>query len=114
MLRKSTSICETGQAKTSAFAPSSGHLRPRLTTTTSQGETTMLRQLLVRNLLMVGLVLSASGGLADAADRATLAGSKPNIILIMPDDMGWGDIAAHGNPLIKTPNLDRLYAESTR
>jgi arylsulfatase A-like enzyme len=38
----------------------------------------------------------------------------PNIILIMPDDMGWGDIAAHGNPLIKTPSLDRLFAESIR
>jgi arylsulfatase A-like enzyme len=40
--------------------------------------------------------------------------SQPNIILVMPDDMGWGDIAAHGNPLIKTPNLDRLYHESVR
>ncbi len=77
-------------------------------------ETVMLRQTLVHDLLMAGLVLSAAGGLADAADRATLAGSKPNIILIMPDDMGWGDMAAHGNPLIKTPNLDQLYAESTR
>jgi arylsulfatase len=40
--------------------------------------------------------------------------ARPNIVLVMPDDMGWGDIAAHGNPLIKTPNLDRLYAESVR
>ena len=39
---------------------------------------------------------------------------RPNIVLVMPDDMGWGDIAAHGNPLIKTPNLDRLHAESVR
>jgi arylsulfatase len=74
----------------------------------------MLRQTLLHELLMVALALGAAGGLAEAADRAALAGSKPNIILIMPDDMGWGDIAAHGNPLIKTPNLDRLYAESTR
>ncbi|MBI3463536.1 MAG: arylsulfatase [Planctomycetes bacterium] len=40
--------------------------------------------------------------------------SPPNIVLIMPDDMGWGDIAAHGNPLIKTPNLDQLHRESLR
>jgi arylsulfatase len=39
---------------------------------------------------------------------------KPNIVLVMPDDMGWGDIAAHGNPLIRTPHLDRLHSESVR
>ncbi|GAA3615136.1 arylsulfatase [Flavivirga amylovorans] len=32
----------------------------------------------------------------------------------MTDDQGYGDIAAHGNPIIKTPNLDRLHAESAR
>jgi arylsulfatase A-like enzyme len=39
---------------------------------------------------------------------------KPNIILFPIDDMGYGDIAAHGNPLLKTPNFDRLHAESVR
>lgn len=39
---------------------------------------------------------------------------RPNIVLVMPDDMGWGDIAAHGNPLIRTPHLDRLHSESVR
>jgi arylsulfatase len=48
------------------------------------------------------------------ANDGPLTGSRPNIILIMPDDMGWGDIAAHGNPLIKTPHLDRLHADSVR
>jgi arylsulfatase A-like enzyme len=38
----------------------------------------------------------------------------PNIVLIMPDDMGWGDMGVHGNPLIQTPNLNRLYGESLR
>jgi arylsulfatase A-like enzyme len=38
----------------------------------------------------------------------------PNIVLIMADDMGWGDIAAHGNPLIRTPHLDKLHSESVR
>lgn len=42
------------------------------------------------------------------------AAHVPNIVLVMPDDMGWGDIGAHGNPLIKTPKLDRLYGESLR
>ena len=40
--------------------------------------------------------------------------TPPNIILIMPDDMGWGDIHAHGHPFVITPNLDALYAESLR
>ena len=40
--------------------------------------------------------------------------SQPNVILILTDDQGYGDIAAHGNPVIKTPNMDRLYAESVR
>ncbi len=43
-----------------------------------------------------------------------LAGSRPNIILVMSDDQGYGDLACHGNPLIKTPNLDRMYSESVR
>jgi arylsulfatase len=43
-----------------------------------------------------------------------VAAEQPNIVLVMPDDMGWGDISAHGHPLLRTPNLDRLYAESVR
>ena len=34
--------------------------------------------------------------------------SKPNIVVFLADDMGWGDSATYGHPLIKTPNLDRL------
>lgn len=39
---------------------------------------------------------------------------KPNIILILIDDQGYGDIARHGNPILKTPNLDRMHDESVR
>ena len=42
------------------------------------------------------------------------AAGKPNVVVILVDDMGYGDVAAHGNPLIHTPNLDRLHAESVR
>ena len=40
--------------------------------------------------------------------------SRPNVILVMTDDQGYGDVAVHGNPVIKTPNLDRLRSESVR
>jgi len=40
--------------------------------------------------------------------------SRPNVVLVMTDDQGYGDLSCHGNPVLKTPNLDKLYAESTR
>ena len=38
------------------------------------------------------------------------AANKPNIILVMTDDQGYGPVGRHGHPWIKTPNLDKLYA----
>ena len=45
---------------------------------------------------------------------ADLAGSKPNIILVMTDDQGYGQVGRHGHPWLKTPNLDALYDKSLR
>ena len=42
------------------------------------------------------------------------AAEKPNIILVMTDDQGYGPVGRHGHPWIKTPNLDKLYDQSTR
>jgi arylsulfatase A-like enzyme len=39
---------------------------------------------------------------------------RPNIVVIMTDDQGYGDLGVHGNPKIKTPNLDRFAAQSVR
>ncbi len=39
---------------------------------------------------------------------------KPNVILIITDDQGYGDLACHGNPIIKTPTMDKLHSESVR
>ncbi|MFM7181220.1 MAG: arylsulfatase [Verrucomicrobiales bacterium] len=47
-----------------------------------------------------------------SANAEVPSSKSPNIILIMTDDQGYGDISAHGNPILKTPNLDRLRGEA--
>jgi arylsulfatase A-like enzyme len=48
------------------------------------------------------------------AAAGPLTGKKPNIIVLITDDQGYGDLSCHGNPILKTPNLDRLHAEGAR
>lgn len=45
---------------------------------------------------------------------ADLAGKRPNVLFILTDDQGYGDLSCHGNPILKTPNIDRLHGESFR
>jgi len=40
--------------------------------------------------------------------------AKPNVIIVLTDDQGYGDLSCHGNPVLQTPHLDRLHAESIR
>jgi len=39
---------------------------------------------------------------------------KPNVVFVLTDDQGYGDLACHGNPIIKTPHLDQMHSESVR
>lgn len=39
---------------------------------------------------------------------------RPNVIIIMTDDQGYGDLACHGNTILDTPNMDRLHSQSVR
>ena len=40
--------------------------------------------------------------------------NRPNVLIILTDDQGYADIGAHGHPFLKTPNMDKLHAESVR
>lgn len=59
----------------------------------------------------VALALAA---IALAAGCGTPPDDRPNVILVITDDQGYGDVGAHGNSVIQTPHLDDLHAESVR
>lgn len=51
-----------------------------------------------------------------AATLTTLipAAAPPNVVIVITDDQGYGDLSCHGNPILKTPEIDKLYADSVR
>ncbi len=42
------------------------------------------------------------------------ADQRPNVVIVITDDQGYGDLSCHGNPVLKTPEIDKLYTESIR
>lgn len=47
-------------------------------------------------------------------ESSTLTAKQPNIVILLTDDMGYGDLGCYGHPLIRTPNIDRLAGEGMR
>ena len=53
-------------------------------------------------------------GIGLAVSRTANAAEHPNIIVIMADDLGYGDVSCYGATAVQTPNIDRLAAEGVR
>ncbi|MET9910653.1 sulfatase-like hydrolase/transferase [Streptomyces sp. NPDC006476] len=68
--------------------------------------------------------VAGAGTTADAAQaapaeqpfraRTTASGQRPNLLVILGDDLGWADLSSYGAPHIKTPHLDRLARQGLR
>jgi arylsulfatase A-like enzyme len=63
--------------------------------------------------LFLALAIAAPAG-AQAPAALQAAASRPNVVLIITDDVGYGDIGSYGAPDIKTPNIDSLAKNGTR
>jgi arylsulfatase A-like enzyme len=68
---------------------------------------------------VVGLALAASAVVVlDGADtnarQAASSGTRPNFVVFLTDDQGYGDLSSFGHPTIRTVNIDRMAAEGIR
>ncbi len=60
-----------------------------------------------RLLILLGLAIALFG-------LPLRAATQPNIVIILADDLGYGDLGCYGHPTLRTPNLDRMAAEGMR
>src|SRR5262245_57320741 len=84
-----------------------------MTDRTSNDQPNTLIQQMKPTLLRVALsALCMTAGMFVSALPAVAAGTEPNIILVMPDDVGYGDYACLGNPIMRTPSVDAFKRQS--
>ena len=60
------------------------------------------------------ICLAAAALLSNSLEANPLEATKPNIVLVMTDDQGMGDLSCMGNKVVRTPNIDRFYEKSLR
>jgi len=58
-------------------------------------------------------LMAVAGCVTANVARPATASRPPNIVFILTDDLGWGDLSCYGNQRLKTPNLDRLATQGT-
>lgn len=71
----------------------------------------MRRWLLVGMFIVGGFISVSRGTVVMAAEKSV---SQPNVVLVMADDMGWGQTGYNNHPVLKTPNLDAMAANGVR
>jgi arylsulfatase A-like enzyme len=59
-------------------------------------------------------VLLGSAGVSAGPASAQEKKARPNVLIVLTDDQGYGDFSCHGNPVLKTPNLDKWHKKSVR
>jgi len=67
-------------------------------------------KLTIKSLIAIGVVAL----LCVACQAKSLKGARPNIIMVITDDQGMGDLSCMGNEILKTPYIDAFYRKSTR
>ena len=70
----------------------------------------MKRKTILDSMLLTGAALSA----AACAEGQKQVQPKPNVVFILADDLGWGDLSCYGQTNFRTPNIDRLVSEGLR
>ena len=71
------------------------------------------KSILILTIISFTITCAQSADKTNKAQKA-LHGSRPNIVLILTDDQGMGDLSCMGNKILRTPHVDQLYKDATR
>lgn len=63
---------------------------------------------------LIGVAFGTTLSAAPAERAQGLPAHRPNIVIVLADDVGYGDFSCHGNPVIHTPHIDGFYRQSVR
>jgi len=72
------------------------------------------RSFLLLTILAVGLSLTASNLFAEDCTATVAHKAPPNVIFIMADDLGYGDLGCYGQTQLRTPHIDRMASEGMK